>query len=248
MSETQHRGAEETDESYLGVPIDAAAGVHGAVVDALKRRLGPGARVADIGAGRGGLSLRLRDAGFVPEAFDVDPSDWRAEGITITQCDLDHGLEPVEARGSFDAYCAIEVIEHLENPRGFLRDLMALAGPSGAVVVLSAPNPLDTFSSLSFFRRGTFNWFSPAHYAGGGHISILPYWLIDEHLRHLGVRMERRSWSFLAPWRHPRAVARAVYRGIVAVRWAVVRGEARYLEGQTALLVVEPDSAAPTVT
>lgn len=244
MIDIQHRGGEATDESYRGIPIDAAGGVHQAVVKALGARLRPGARVADLGAGRGGLSLRLLDAGFVPEAFDVDPSDWQADDVPVTTCDLDAGLTPVAACGPFDAYCAIEVVEHLENPRGFLRDLLALAEPAGAVVILSVPNPLDTFSVLTFFRRGTFNWFSPSHYAGGGHISILPYWLVDAHLEHLGVRVERRSWTFLAPWRHPRAAMRAVYRGIVVARRAVTHGEARYLEGQTALVVIDPAATA----
>ncbi|MEO2026444.1 MAG: methyltransferase domain-containing protein [Fuerstiella sp.] len=238
----RHRGSETTEDGYRGIPADAATGVHEAVVDSLKEILPSGGRVADIGAGRGALSLRLADAGFEVVAFDLDNADWSVPDMQCYEVDVNTsaGLQAVASRGPYDAIVSVEVIEHLENPRQFLKSLLQLARQSAAPVVLSTPNPLDTFSAISFFRRGIFNWFSPAHYSGGGHISILPYWLINEHLMYLGIEADQIHWKFLAPWKAPRLLTRVIYRGIQAVhRIVTCHIVVDYTDGQTAIVVIK---------
>jgi 2-polyprenyl-3-methyl-5-hydroxy-6-metoxy-1,4-benzoquinol methylase len=211
--------------------------VHEAIADLLSRRLAPGAKVADVGAGHGALSLRLHDAGFAVTAFDLDCSDWRAQEVACHSCDVNESLATITAKGPFDAICVIEVIDQLENPRRFLRDVIELRRAGGTWLVISMPNPLDTFSCIAMFTRGIFSWASPAHYEGGGHISILPHWLIAEHLRQLGI--VEQEWHFLAPYRHPTAWKRVIYKCVSLLRRLASRGgDASFFEGQTALVIV----------
>src|SRR6516225_1472848 len=123
MREMVHRGSKDTLQNYRGVPIHAAKDVHRIIAELLIRRLAPGAKVADVGAGHGALSLRLHDAGFNVTAFDLDCSDWLVRDVPCHQCNVSESFEVVAAHGPFDAICMIEIIDHLENPRDFLRDV-----------------------------------------------------------------------------------------------------------------------------
>lgn len=236
MNVTVHRGGFDTDEKYRGVPVHAFSGVHEAVASVLEQRLPRGARIADLGAGHGALSLRLQDRGFNVIAFDLDCGDWQAKGVDCYQSDLNAPLDAVAAKGPFDAICVLEVIDHLENPRQFLKELLRLRKSSGSLLVLTMPNPLDTFSCIAMMTRGIFSWAGPAQYEGGGHISLLPHWLVEGHLRHLGV--EQLEWRFLAPYHHPSAAKRVIYQGVSTVRRVFARvDDTAFFEGQTAMVV-----------
>jgi hypothetical protein len=233
----KHRGGSTTTEMYKGIPVHAAPGVHAAAVDLVRAYVGEGARVADLGAGQGALSQRLHDAGFAVTAIDVSNSDWKSQDVACTVCDLDGDWSDVKALGTFDAVVAVEVIEHLENPRDFLRRILSLQTGGKMVLVVSTPNPLDTFSAITLFTRGTFNWFSPSHYAGGGHISILPFWLIDKHLEFLG--QAKCTWSFHSPFRHKSFLGRKAYAVISLLRRLCAKSAGRnHFDGETALGVV----------
>jgi SAM-dependent methyltransferase len=231
-----HRNDAQTEQTYRGIPVHAAIEVHEVVSRLLRDRLAPGSRIADVGAGHGALSARLRDAGFKVTAFDLDSTDWSVEAVQCHQCDANVSLEPVAKHGPYTAICAIEIIEHLENPRRFMRELIALSRPQRSLILISTPNPLDTFSCIAMFTRGIFNWFSREHYCGGGHISVLPYWLLDEHLSILGIT--DREWQFLSRFRHPSFLKRLAYSAVSRFRRCVWRGEtAEFLEGESALVI-----------
>ena len=107
--------------------------------------------MADIGAGQGALSQRLHDAGFNVTAFDLSSEGWRSRDVVCRECDFNGSLEQIGQHGPFAALCAIEVIEHLENPRAFLRQLIELGRVSHAWLIISTPNPLDTFSAITVY-------------------------------------------------------------------------------------------------
>jgi len=192
-----------------------------------------------LGAGHGALTQRLKDAGFEVAAFDLDPGDWTLRDVACRYLDLNGPLDALVENGPYAAICALEVIEHLENPRRFLQHLIALAKLQGSIIILSTPNPLDTFSCIAMFSRGIFNWFSTEHYEGGGHISILPYWLVTEHIKYVGAT--DHEWRFLAPYRHPQAIKRFAYRIILGIRHLCAKTIDRdFFDGQTALVVISP--------
>ena len=120
MQTVKHKGSGNPQENYKGIPVHAIPGVHQTIGEVLLKCLSPGSRVADLGAGDGALSLRLRDLGFEVVAFDLDTSGWRLKDLPCYQADLGRDLSILDAKGPFAAICAVEIIEHLENPRNFL--------------------------------------------------------------------------------------------------------------------------------
>lgn len=175
---TIHRTA--AARSYQGHNVHAAPGVHEYTVELVKAALPDGGRVLEVGAGCGALALRLRDAGFDVVPTDLDPPhDW------IHRLDLDHPEWTDETRGPFDMVVCVETLEHVENPRGVLRSIRSLLRV-GDQLLVSTPNITHPHSRLKMFLRGAPYIFGPAHYYQPGHISILPDWMLTEHVRLAG--------------------------------------------------------------
>jgi 2-polyprenyl-3-methyl-5-hydroxy-6-metoxy-1,4-benzoquinol methylase len=177
--------------SYRGHSVHAAPGVHEYAVTRVRAALPAGGRVLEVGAGCGALALRLRDAGFDVVPTDLDPPhDW------ISRLDLDHPEWSDETRGPFDVVVCVETLEHVENPRQVLRSIRALLRP-GDTLVVSTPNVTHPHSLLKTVLRGAPVFFGPKHYYQPGHITMLPDWMLTEHVRQAGFdRIEvRRAGS-----------------------------------------------------
>ena len=163
----------------MSTQLDVAARAHasrGASADVLYRRAASllasaGARGAVVDVGCGAGALRPAIASLVSSYVGVDvvrfpsfPSD-----AEFRQANLD--IDPIPAAAaSADIVTAIEVIEHVENPRRFMRELARIARP-GAVVLVSTPNQRSGLSTLSLVLRGHFAAFSDCDYPA--HISAL---------------------------------------------------------------------------
>jgi 2-polyprenyl-3-methyl-5-hydroxy-6-metoxy-1,4-benzoquinol methylase len=94
------------------------------------------------------------------------PAD--AEFITL---DLDAGKVPLTDAFA-DVVCAVETIEHLENPRAFVRELVRLTKPGGLVIV-TTPNQLSLLSKLTLVLKNQFNAFQEAPGLYPAHITAL---------------------------------------------------------------------------
>ena len=96
----------------------------------------PGDRVLDVGCGVGTSTHMLREAGF--EALGTDTSArFLPEGEGFFVADFARGTEL--PGGSFAAAGALNVIEHVADPRAFLDELVRVVRPGGLVVICS-PN------------------------------------------------------------------------------------------------------------
>jgi len=131
------------------------SGLHEFVGDrVLARYARPGVRAADLGAGPGAMAARLRSLGCDVIAVDRDAEGFEAEvphiPIDFDQPDFASQLGP----GSFGLLTAIEVIEHVESPIGFLRNIHGLLAPRG-VAVLTTPNVDSLPARSKFFLRGS---------------------------------------------------------------------------------------------
>jgi 2-polyprenyl-3-methyl-5-hydroxy-6-metoxy-1,4-benzoquinol methylase len=132
------------------------------VVQALDRRQIAGGCIADVGCGQGDLYnfIESRFSRYV--GIDVVQYEDFPPGAEFSILDLDSGELPLP-EASADVVVAVEVIEHLENPRDFMRKLVRLAKPDGWVVV-TTPNQLSVLSLLTLIVKQHFQAFQDIHY------------------------------------------------------------------------------------
>jgi SAM-dependent methyltransferase len=180
-------GTEET--GYRGLRVHAWPGLHEAVAAEAVRSLAPGASVLDLASGSGALALRLRDAGFAVSGCDLVAENFSLHGeVPFTTANLNQGFADAFAE-RFDAITAVEIIEHLENPRHFLRQCFALLRPGGRLI-LTTPNVDSPHARALWIRTGAFRWFTDHDYELHGHIMPIPLWLLRHALREAGFGVE----------------------------------------------------------
>ncbi|WP_222263188.1 class I SAM-dependent methyltransferase [Modestobacter marinus] len=173
---------------YKGHSVHAAPGVHEYAVTLVRAALPQGGRVLEVGAGCGALAVRLQEAGF-----DVVPTDLEPPHDWIHRLDLDNPEWTDDTRGPFDMVVCVETLEHVENPRQVLRSIRAMLRPGDRLVV-STPNVTHPHSLLKTVLRGAPVFFGPTHYYQPGHITMLPDWMLTEHVRQAGFgQIEVRS-------------------------------------------------------
>jgi 2-polyprenyl-3-methyl-5-hydroxy-6-metoxy-1,4-benzoquinol methylase len=100
----------------------------------LPRCLARGRRVLDLGAGTGALTVRLERLGFEVVAADVDAAQFEPD-LPFVRVDLNDPDALRRVGGPFDLVTAVEVIEHLESPIGFLRGIRSLLDPGGVAII-----------------------------------------------------------------------------------------------------------------
>lgn len=147
----------------------SAEAIYRAAARMLKAAGAGGEMVVDLGCGTGAVWPHLRGLFRRYSGVDVVRYDGLPADAEFHKLDLDSGRAPLpDAVG--DAVTAVEVIEHLENPRALFREMIRLAKPGGWIVV-TTPNQLSWLSKLTFLTRHQFNAFTAANYPA--HITAL---------------------------------------------------------------------------
>ena len=105
----------------------------------LSRSLSPGARVLDVGCGRGVILRALADRGFEVHGVEISVeatrgADPRAE-IRISPRLIDAGYES----GFFEEVVIWHVLEHLDDPKGVVQEIHRILSPGGQLIV-AVPN------------------------------------------------------------------------------------------------------------
>jgi len=191
---------QDTNEAtYRGLQIHAAAGLHRdclALVNSLNLR--PQAPVLDLGAGAGAFSSRLIDSGFAVTAVEFNARRFKAPARCYSY-DLNQDFS-ARLLKQFDLVVAIEIIEHLANPRHFISNCLALLNQRGYLLITS-PNVESWISRLIFLRRGRFLWFDDMDYDAYGHTTPVFSWQIEQICRELNadlVRIERNQGRLIS--------------------------------------------------
>ncbi|MDY7227005.1 class I SAM-dependent methyltransferase [Hyalangium rubrum] len=169
-------------------------GLHDEVVAVLQRHLPAPARLVDLGAGSGAWAARLVSHGYALTAIERDAAFYRFTGAPLIVADLN---EPFSARlpGTFDGLTAIEVIEHLENPRAFLRECHKLLAPSG-LLVLTTPNIENVPARLQFLATGGLRMFGrDTRYNDPTHITPIHTYMLERMMRDTGFSLVEHTFN-----------------------------------------------------
>jgi len=99
----------------------------------------PDLKTVDLGSGPGAMAARLHQMGC-----DVIAADQSANGFVPQLPDQTVSFSPTDFAaklndGAFGIVTASEVIEHVESPIGFLRNVRRILSPGGAAI-LTTPN------------------------------------------------------------------------------------------------------------
>ena len=142
----------------LGASADV---IYAAAASALRRR-GVRGRFVDVGCGTGRLRTFLGD--MIESYVGVDAIQYEGltSGIAFMRADLNRDPIPVPDH-SADVAISIETIEHLENPRAFVRELVRIVKPGGWIVV-TTPNQRSVLSLGALLLKGHFSAFGARNY------------------------------------------------------------------------------------
>ena len=181
--------------------------IHALVASLLAAR-GAGGTLVDVGCGAGDLWRVTRGRFTRGIGIDVVRYPDLPQEVAFELADLDRDRLPLPD-ASADVTAAIEVIEHLENPRAFVRELVRVTKPGGWIVV-TTPNQLSVLSLLTLTAKGQFSAFQrtdyPAHRTA----------LLETDLRRIAaecglvdVEIAFTRWGRLplSGWHYPAAIA-----------------------------------------
>ncbi|MHA1597464.1 MAG: class I SAM-dependent methyltransferase [Alphaproteobacteria bacterium] len=204
--------------TYKGIPVHAAPGLHESVLDHI-RSAPPtaGKRVLELGCGSGALTQRLADDGFQVRAVDLSLESFKAEAQAQAM-DLNTDFADTLGDGGYDLIVAVELLEHLENPHHFLRQVAKLMSPETRLW-LSFPNLHLYLSTWKFLADTSFISWNVQQYWETGHQTVLPGWLFEQHLKKAGLAVEDKV--FVAPLdlrlAHPNPLKWLLSRAALAV-------------------------------
>jgi SAM-dependent methyltransferase len=171
---------------YHGLPMRCAPMTHESAAALIARHGIKNGPVLDVASGSGAMLARLRDTGFTGlHAIELDREKFHLKGVDPRPLDLNHDFAPAFAGQRFNLITAIEIIEHLDNPRHFLRQLRQLLSDGGHLL-LSTPNIANVVGRLKFLLRGEVRYFDEPQYNYNHHITPIPHTQMRLLLREVG--------------------------------------------------------------
>jgi len=145
--------------------------IHDAVLAVLTERGVHARRLLDVGCGTGRLRGSVQGICESYVGADAIRHDGFPADAEFVLTNLDTGRVAL-ADGSCDVVACVETIEHVENPRALMRELVRLATPGGWLVV-TTPNQLSVLSKLTLLSKNEFVHFQERPGLYPAHISAL---------------------------------------------------------------------------
>jgi 2-polyprenyl-3-methyl-5-hydroxy-6-metoxy-1,4-benzoquinol methylase len=183
--------------------------IYAGVTKLLESRGVTGDLIVDVGCGVGCLRPYVirRFTNYI--GTDVIRHPGLPEEVEFRKVDLDSGRMEIPD-GAADAVASVETIEHLENPRAFVRELVRISRPGGWIVI-TTPNQLSFLSKATFLLKNRFNAFQQGDYPA--HITALLEIDLFRIARECGLEQPAAAYSqsgrmAFTPWRIPSPASR----------------------------------------
>lgn len=138
----------------------ANKGLHDYLEDLLKDKLSVQTKILDVGAGSGAFINRITKYGGIYSAIEINKDAFELNNVKLYPLDLNNNFAN-DINEKFDLIICIEVIEHIENPRHFIRQLTQLLDDNGNILI-TTPNVENIPARLKFLLKGNirgFEWF-----------------------------------------------------------------------------------------
>jgi 2-polyprenyl-3-methyl-5-hydroxy-6-metoxy-1,4-benzoquinol methylase len=177
--------------TYNGIPMFCDEGLHESCFSHIKS-LPKDVQILVLGSGSGSFDQRLIDNKFQNiTSVDFRPDFFRASGSTFIEKDLNEDFSNL---GIFDIVVAIELIEHLENPAHFMRNVAHCLKENGTAII-TTPNIESGPSRASFFTMGCLTFFTKTDMDGSGHISPLLNHIFNFHAKNAGLKITTSTYN-----------------------------------------------------
>lgn len=96
-----------------------------------------GAKLLDVGCGRGDFLNGFRNCGLDALGVDHDPSGAKVgKDVVVKYADVEKGEFPFED-STFDVVYSKSVIEHLSDPTHFIKETRRILKPGGRIIVMT---------------------------------------------------------------------------------------------------------------
>lgn len=133
-----HQETYRQNEDYSRFLAGWDPAFYGKYIDALKSGV-PGDRVLDVGCGVGQVIQRLKEAGYEAHGVDVSEPNIRRAQEHTPNCKLYDGKKLPYPDCHFAVVGALNVLEHVDEPEAFIRELVRVTRLKGRIVI-SSPN------------------------------------------------------------------------------------------------------------
>jgi SAM-dependent methyltransferase len=129
--------------------------------------------LVDIGCGCGRLHAAMEGDFQRYIGVDILQYDGYPAGPNVDFCRIDLDSARIDLPDGYaDVVCSLETIEHVENERALMRELVRLAKPGGLIVV-TTPNQVSILSKLCFVLKNEFVHFQERPGLYPSHLSAL---------------------------------------------------------------------------
>ena len=117
----------------------------------------PGARILDLGCGRGYIAREFAKKAARVTAIDrYEPGIEPAPNLDFQRWDLDAGESPVDV-SQYDQIFLLDIVEHLKDPEDFLERLRVAAARTRPEIILTTAN-IAFFVTRAMLLFGHFNY------------------------------------------------------------------------------------------
>jgi SAM-dependent methyltransferase len=187
--------------SYKGIKIMAVPGLHprvfqkiyefGNLKDTTKKL-----NILDWGCGEGAFTKRLLDNGYSVTSVDVSKDNFFVENSNFIQLNFNNNHELsafVQSNNEkFDVVVGMEVIEHIENPWEYIRQLKSMLKPGG-LIIITTPNITSWHSRLRFLIYGNYDDFTPL--SQFEHINPITPWEMNLIFTRIGLNQIKFDYA-----------------------------------------------------